>query len=128
MLEEYKHIKANQGVGGIDGVEFDELERDLRNDFNIILNRMSSGSYIPIAVKGEGIPKKDGRKRHLGILTITDMIAQMVVLMNFESLVESCFIRIRIDGCSSVETRQETYLNSRRQGWGRSGWRWQRTK
>ena len=91
VLEAYKRVKANHGAGGIDGVKFAEFEKDLKNNLYKIWNRMSSGSYFPVAVKGVEIPKKNGKMRLLGIPTISDRIAQMVVLMNFEPLVEPIF-------------------------------------
>jgi RNA-directed DNA polymerase len=91
VLEAYKRVKANHGAGGIDGVNFTEFEKDLKNNLYKIWNRMSSGSYFPSAVKGVEIPKKNGKTRLLGIPTIADRIAQMVVLMNFEPQVEPIF-------------------------------------
>jgi len=91
VQEAYKRVKANHGAGGIDGVDFAEYEKDLNNNLYKIWNRMSSGSYFPSAVKGVEIPKKNGKKRLLGIPTIADRVAQMVVLMNFEPLVEPIF-------------------------------------
>ncbi|MCL6269147.1 hypothetical protein M3P05_04215 [Sansalvadorimonas sp. 2012CJ34-2] len=46
-------------------------------------NRMSSGSYFPAPVKAVAIPKKSGGERILGIPTVEDRIAQMVVKMEF---------------------------------------------
>ncbi|HAL74994.1 MAG TPA: RNA-directed DNA polymerase [Clostridiales bacterium] len=91
VLEAYKRVKANQGAAGVDGVTFSEYEKELKNNLYKLWNRMSSGSYFPQAVKGVEIPKKNGKKRLLGIPTITDRVAQMVVRMNFEPLVEPIF-------------------------------------
>jgi len=91
VLEAYKRVKANQGAAGIDGVTFEVFERDLKDNLYKLWNRMSSGSYIPKAFKGVEIPKKNGKKRLLGVPTITDRVAQMVVRMNFEPLVEPVF-------------------------------------
>lgn len=91
VLEAYKRVKANNGAGGIDGVDFTEFEKDYKNNLYKLWNRMSSGSYFPKAVKGVEIPKKNGKKRLLGIPTIEDRVAQMVVRMNFESKVEPIF-------------------------------------
>ena len=92
VLEAYKRVKANQGAPGIDGIDFSEFEKDWKNNLYKIWNRLSSGSYFPSAVKGVEIPKKNGSTRLLGIPTITDRVAQMVVRMNFEPLVEPVFL------------------------------------
>jgi RNA-directed DNA polymerase len=52
---------------------------------------MSSGSYFPPAVKAVEIPKKSGGIRLLGIPTVGDRIAQMVVKNYFEPKVEPYF-------------------------------------
>jgi RNA-directed DNA polymerase len=45
---------------------------------------MSSGSYFPPATKTVEISKKNGTKRTLGIPTVTDRVAQMVVKIYLE--------------------------------------------
>jgi RNA-directed DNA polymerase len=91
VLEAYKRVKANQGAAGIDGVTFSEYEKNLKNNLFKLWNRMSSGTYFPKPVKGVEIPKKNGKMRLLGVPTIEDRTAQMVVRMNFEPLVEPIF-------------------------------------
>jgi len=91
VLEAYKRVKANRGAGGIDGVDFEEFERNKKNNLYKLWNRMVSGSYFPKAVRGVEIPKKNGKKRLLGIPTIEDRTAQMVVRMSFEAKVEPVF-------------------------------------
>ena len=82
-MRAYKYVEANQGAGGIDGVDFEEYEKDLENNLYKLWNRMSSGSYCSKPVKGVEIPKKNGKMRLLGIPTIEDRIAQMVVRLAF---------------------------------------------
>jgi len=91
ILYAYKCVKANKGAGGIDGINFEEYEKDLKNNLYKLWNRMSSGSYFPKPVKGVEIPKKNGKMRLLGIPTIEDRIAQMVVRLTFEPKVEPLF-------------------------------------
>jgi len=92
VLEAYKRVKANKGAGGIDGVDFEEFEKNKKNNLYKLWNRMVSGSYFPKAVRGVEIPKKNGKMRLLGIPTIEDRIAQMVVRMEFEKKVEPIFL------------------------------------
>lgn len=92
VLEAYKKVKANKGAPGIDGVDFEEYEKDLKNNLYKLWNRMSSGSYFPQAVRGVSIPKKSGNgERLLGIPTIGDRVAQMVMRQNLEPSVEPIF-------------------------------------
>ena len=92
VLGAYKKVKANRGAPGIDGVDFEEYEKDLKNNLYKLWNRMSSGSYFPQAVRGVSIPKKSGEgERLLGIPTINDRVAQMVVYQNLAPTVEPIF-------------------------------------
>lgn len=91
VLSAYKRVKANRGAGGIDGVDFKDYEKDIKGNLYKLWNRMASGCYFPKAVRGVEIPKKNGKKRLLGIPTIEDRIAQMVVRNRLEPLIEPIF-------------------------------------
>lgn len=75
----YKKVKANKGSAGIDGISLEGFELKLKDNLYKIWNRLASGSYFPPPVKEVEIPKKDGKKRKLGIPTVGDRIAQMVI-------------------------------------------------
>ena len=91
LYQAYKEIKSNQGSAGIDEVSIEDFEKDLRNNLYKIWNRMSSGTYFPPPVKAVEIPKKNGGIRVLGIPTVADRIAQMVVKISLEPKVERYF-------------------------------------
>lgn len=91
VWEAYKRVKANRGAAGVDGVSIAEFERDLSKNLYKIWNRMASGSYFPPPVKRVDIPKGDGKTRPLGIPTVGDRIAQMVVQRRLEPLLEPVF-------------------------------------
>ena len=76
---------------GVDGQSVEQFEQDLRNNLYRLWNRMSSGSYFPPPVKAVEIPKASGGVRILGIPTVADRIAQTVVAMYLERLVEPIF-------------------------------------
>lgn len=91
VVTAFKLVKANHGTAGIDNISIEEYECDLKNNLYKLWNRMSSGSYFPKPVLGIEIPKKNGGKRLLGIPTVEDRVAQMVVKLNFEYQVEPIF-------------------------------------
>ena len=91
VFEAYKRVKANHGAAGVDSQSIEGFERKLKDNLYKIWNRMSSGSYFPPPVRTVVIPKKDGGERHLGIPTVSDRIAQMVVKMYLEPLAEPNF-------------------------------------
>ncbi|EGW37000.1 hypothetical protein [Desulfosporosinus sp. OT] len=47
VMEAYRCVKANRGVGGTDGVDFTEFEKEVKNNLYKIWNRMSAGCYFP---------------------------------------------------------------------------------
>ncbi|KTL61778.1 group II intron reverse transcriptase/maturase [Photorhabdus laumondii subsp. laumondii] len=64
----------------------------MKDNLYKLWNRLSSGSYYPSPVKGVAIPKKSGGERLLGIPTVADRVAQRVVRLHFEPLVEPHFL------------------------------------
>jgi RNA-directed DNA polymerase len=92
VWEAYKRVKANQGAAGVDGQSIAQFEEDLSNNLYRIWSRMSSGSYFPPPVLRVEIPKDGGAGvRPLGIPTVSDRIAQMVVKQHLEPLLEVHF-------------------------------------
>ena len=67
------------------------FEKKLKNNLYRIWNRMSSGSYLPPPVRRVMIPKASGGERPLGIPTVGDRVAQMVVKRCLEPSVEKLF-------------------------------------
>jgi len=91
VMEAFRRVKANKGAAGVDDESLAEFEKDLKDNLYKIWNRMSSGSYFPPAVKAVEIPKANGGTRILGVPTVADRVAQMVVKLYFEPLVEPVF-------------------------------------
>lgn len=91
VWQAYKKVKANQGAAGLDDLSLADFDKELSKNLYKLWNRMSSGSYFPPPVKQVEIPKKDGGIRVLGIPTVSDRIAQMVVKMMLEPQLEPLF-------------------------------------
>ncbi len=92
VYEAYKAVKSNRGAAGVDGQTIEQFDADLKGNLYRIWNRMSSGSYFPPPVKAVSIPKKSGGERILGVPTVGDRTAQMVVKQLIEPDLEPIFL------------------------------------
>lgn len=68
----------------IDGMSLERIEE--------IIERLKSESYQPTAVKRTYIPKKNGKKRALGIPSVDDKLVQEVLRMILSSIYEGAFV------------------------------------
>ncbi|MDP1558349.1 MAG: hypothetical protein Q8K59_11405 [Nitrosomonas sp.] len=89
----YDLVKSNQGGAGVDSQTLEDFDKNLKDNLYKIWNRLSSGTYFPPPVKAVSIPKKSGGERILGVPTVSDRVAQMVVRLEFEPKVERIFLR-----------------------------------
>jgi RNA-directed DNA polymerase len=87
----YQLVKANQGAAGVDEETIAIFEQNLSGNLYKLWNRMSSGSYFPPPVKQVEIPKAKGGTRKLGVPTVSDRIAQTVVKLMIEPILDPIF-------------------------------------
>src|SRR5215467_6025786 len=90
--EAYKAVKSNRGAAGGDEQTIEQFERDLSGNLYKTWNRMSSGSYFSPPVRAVSIPKKSGGERSLGVPTVADRVAQMVVKQVIEPTLDPIFL------------------------------------
>lgn len=92
VFEAFKAVKSNGGAAGVDGQSLEQFEADLKSNLYKIWNRMSSGTYFPPPVRAVSIPKKSGGQRILGVPTVADRVAQMVVKQAIEPILDPVFL------------------------------------
>lgn len=92
VFEAFRAVKSNGGSAGVDGQTLEQFESDLKSNLYKIWNRMSSGTYFPTPVRAVSIPKKSGGQRILGVPTVADRVAQMVVKQAIEPNLDSVFL------------------------------------
>ena len=79
LKQALERVKRNKGAPGIDGMTVDELGAHLKANWPTIRAQLVEGSYCPKPVRRVEIPKPDGRKRLLGIPTVTDRFIQQAL-------------------------------------------------
>jgi len=96
VWESWKRVAANKGAPGVDKESIQVFQSKLGRNLYTLWNRMSSGSYFPQPVRQVLIPKSDGQSRSLGIPTVNDRVAQMVVKKDIGTEAGSCFSSVII--------------------------------
>ena len=88
----YKKVKTNKGVGGIDGMQVDELLPCLREHQSELVEQVREGKYKPNPVRRVEIPKEEkGKTRKLGIPTVVDRVIQQAIAQELTPLYEEQF-------------------------------------
>lgn len=89
-LQAYQNIYANKGsmTPGIDGMTLDGFGGQR---VNRLIESLKDHSYQPASVKRVYIPKKNGKKRPLGISSSDDKLVQEIIRMILESIYEPTF-------------------------------------
>ena len=75
----YKRVKANKGASGVDGMTIEEALPWLKENGNVVLEKIRNGKYKPSPVRRVEIPKDNGGIRKLGIPTVIDRIIQQAI-------------------------------------------------
>jgi group II intron reverse transcriptase/maturase len=91
VWEAFKKVRSNKGASGVDNVSIQEVSARPMKYLYPVWNRLASGSYFPKPVREVAIPKADGRIRKLGIPTVQDRTAQMVIREELEQTVDKQF-------------------------------------
>lgn len=91
LMNAWKKVKANRGSGGIDGATIKEYAKNEQENVLELLEKLKAKEYKPTPVRRVYIPKKDGKKRPLGIPTLEDRIVQQaltdILMPKYEKLV-----------------------------------------
>ena len=79
LTNAWKKVKANKGSGGVDGVTIEQYSLNEQENIFKLLDKLKTKEYKPSPVRRVYIPKKDGKKRPLGIPTLEDRIVQQAL-------------------------------------------------
>jgi len=86
-----KRVRQNKGSPGVDGMTVGELESYLWEHREEIREQLLTGTYQPMPVRRQEIPKSGGGVRELGIPTVLDRFIQQCMLQVLQPIFDPTF-------------------------------------
>jgi len=111
LYKAYRKVVANKGSCGVDGMEVRELQEFLSTHQNNTVREILADNYLPQAIRGVEIPKKNGKKRLLGIPTVVDRWLQQAVSQQLQTKFEFEFSKYSY-GFRPKKNMQQALLQS----------------
>jgi len=113
----YKQVRSNKGSAGVDGMSVYELYNYLTNNRERIETELRQGKYLPQAILGVPIPKRNGKIRLLGIPIAVDRVLQQavsqVIAIKFEMEFEDYSYGFRPNrNAQQAVLKAQEYINS----------------
>ena len=121
LAEAFYALKTTAAVG-VDGVTWQEYERDVEANIADLHGRIHRGAYRARPSLRVWIPKPDGRQRPLGIASLEDKIVQQAVLWVLQSIYEQDFLGFSYGfrpgrGCHDALDALSVAITSKRVNW-----------
>ena len=93
LNQAYKHVKANKGSPGVDGMTVNDMKDWLANHKESFIQSLLEGSYCPQPVRAVEIPKpgQPGKTRQLGIPCVIDRLVQQAIHQILDPIFDPTF-------------------------------------
>ena len=92
MLRTAFYALARNAAPGVDGMTWEDYEKDLDRGIEELHGRVQSGAYRALPSRRRFIPKSDGGKRPLAVAALEDKIVQRAVTMVLNAIYEEDFL------------------------------------
>ena len=92
LLRESFFWLQRKAAAGVDGVTWQDYERDLEVRLSALHDRLHRGAYRALPLRRQYIAKSDGTQRPLGIAALEDKIVQRAVVEALNAVYEADFL------------------------------------
>jgi RNA-directed DNA polymerase len=117
LTEACAEVIKNKGASGVDHLSVKQLKAYLDTNREALIAQICQGHYIPQPIRGKEIPKRNGKKRLLGIPTVVDRMLQQavsrVIMPQFEYMFSNYSFGFRPKrNTSQAVSKSLDYINS----------------
>ena len=91
LTDAWRKVKGGTAVAGVDDITVPVFEARLFANLKTLQDELRQRQYCPQPVKRFYLPKSDGSKRPVGILTVRDRIVQRALLNLLDPLIDPHF-------------------------------------
>lgn len=102
LYKSWLEVKRKGSAGGIDGNSIEDFEKELSVNLEELCSDLKNRQWFPEPYLRINIPKKNGEKRKLGLLTVRDKIVQQAI----KTLIEQKFERIFVPNSYGYRTNK----------------------
>ena len=92
LADATKLVLRNAGSHGIDKVTCDAVKSEGMEFVRKLREKLATKTYRPVAVRRVYIPKRDGKRRPLGIPTVEDRVVQRALALLLGAIYEQIFL------------------------------------
>jgi len=106
LLLAWQAIKAKGSSGGIDGVSVEIFDQDAESNLQQLQDELAAGRFVPRPYKTVDIPKSEGEKRRISLMSIRDKIVQQAARGVLEPILDRMFLDVSYAYRAGKSTRK----------------------
>lgn len=106
LLQAWQTIKAKGSSGGIDGVSVELFDENAENNLQQLQDELAAGRFVPRPYKTVDIPKSEGEKRRISLMSIRDKIVQQAARGVLEPILDRMFLDVSYAYRAGKNTRK----------------------
>jgi len=106
LLQAWQAIKAKGSSGGIDGVSVEIFGEEAESNLQQLQDELAAKRFVPRPYKTIDIPKNEGEKRQISLMSIRDKIVQQAARGILEPILERMFLDVSYAYRAGKSTRK----------------------
>src|ERR1700730_8898830 len=105
MYAAFRSLRRKDASAGVDGVTYEEYEKDAEGNIRKLQERLKGGKYQAQPLRRVYIPKENGKQRPISIPALEDKIVQKAMVEVLNAIYEQDFLECSYGSSASSAVR-----------------------